>query len=78
VRFNLTSDDVIHSFWIPGFLYKRDLVPGQVQSFDVDLGDQTGEWQGRCAEFCGIEHFSMHFTLRIVTDEAFAAWVAGQ
>ena len=39
VRFDLTSVDVIHSFWIPGFRFKRDLFPGQTQSFEVDIGD---------------------------------------
>ena len=78
VRFNLTSGDVIHSFWVPEFFYKRDLIPGETQSFDVDLGSETGTFEGKCAEFCGLEHYSMQFTLRIVSEGEFASWVAEQ
>jgi len=76
VRFDLTSVDVIHSFWIPGFRFKRDLFPGQTQSFQVDIGDTTGDFPdtGVCAEFCGLDHTSMRFDVRIVTPEEFAAW----
>lgn len=80
VRFDLTSIDVIHSFWIPGFRYKRDVFPGQMQTFQVDVGDVTGEFPdtGVCAEFCGLDHTSMRFDVRIVTPEEFAAWEAEQ
>lgn len=78
VRFNVMSDDVIHSFWVPGFFFKRDLIPGEVQSFDVDMGDRTGTWTGKCAEYCGLNHFSMQFTLHILTPAAFETWVADQ
>ena len=44
VRFELKSLDVIHSFWIPGFRFKRDMFPGQTQTFDVDIGERTGSW----------------------------------
>ena len=44
VQFDLTSVDVIHSFWIPGFRFKRDMFPGQTQTFQVDVGDRTGSW----------------------------------
>ena len=42
VQFDLTSRDVIHSFFIPGFRFKRDMFPGEVQSFQVDVGERTG------------------------------------
>jgi cytochrome c oxidase subunit 2 len=76
VRFDLTSVDVIHSFWIPGFRFKRDLFPGQTQSFRVEIGDVAGDFpdSGVCAEFCGLDHTSMRFDVRIVTPEEFAAW----
>lgn len=78
VRFNVTSGDVIHSFWVPGFFFKRDLIPGEVQTFDVNMGDETGTFTGKCAEFCGLEHFAMTFTLRIVSAEEFTDWVQQQ
>jgi cytochrome c oxidase subunit 2 len=76
VRFDLTSVDVIHSFWIPGFRFKRDLFPGQTQSFQVAIGDTTGDFPdtGVCAEFCGLDHTTMRFDVRIVTPDEFAAW----
>jgi cytochrome c oxidase subunit 2 len=77
VHFELTSIDVIHSFWITGFRYKRDLFPGQVQEFDVVIGDATGEFPltGVCAEFCGLDHTSMRFSVRVVTPDEFDRWV---
>jgi cytochrome c oxidase subunit 2 len=79
VRFDLRAVDVIHSFWIPGFRYKRDMFPDQTQSFQVDVGERTGSFPGTgvCAEFCGLDHDKMQFSVRIVTPEEFAAWAAG-
>ena len=79
VRFRLTSADVIHAFWIPGFRYKRDVIPGREEEFDVDVLDHTGDFPntGVCAEFCGLDHAYMRFDVRIVSPEEFAAWAAG-
>jgi cytochrome c oxidase subunit 2 len=76
VQFDLRSVDVIHSFWIPGFRFKRDIFPGQTQTFQVDVGDTTGDFPdtGVCAEFCGLDHWRMRFDVRVVTPEEFAAW----
>jgi cytochrome c oxidase subunit 2 len=76
VQFDLTSVDVIHSFWIPGFRFKRDVFPGQTQTFQVDVGETTGDWAdtGVCAEFCGLDHHKMRFSVRIVTPDEFASW----
>ncbi len=77
VQFDLTSLDVIHSFWIPGFRFKRDIFPGQTQTFQVDVGDRTGDYpdSGVCAEFCGLDHHKMRFSVKIVTPEEFAQWL---
>ena len=77
VQFDLTSIDVIHSFWIPGFRFKRDMFPGQTQTFQVDVGDRTGSWPdtGVCAEFCGLDHHKMRFSVRIVTPDEFQPWL---
>jgi cytochrome c oxidase subunit 2 len=78
VRFRLTSADVIHAFWIPGFRYKRDVIPGEVLEFDVEVLGHTGEFpnSGICAEFCGVDHAYMRFDLRIVTRDQFETWAA--
>jgi cytochrome c oxidase subunit II len=76
VRFELTSRDVIHSFWITGFRFKRDVFPHQVTTFTVDVGDRTGTFSstGVCAEFCGVDHTTMRFSVRVVTPPEFEAW----
>ncbi len=66
VRFTLHSPDVIHSFWVPAFLFKLDVIPGRANSFDL-TPDKLGTFAGRCAELCGLEHSRMLFTVRIVT-----------
>ena len=77
MQFDLTSVDVIHSFWIPGFRFKRDMFPGQTQSFQVDIGDAHRHYPdtGVCAEFCGLDHTTMRFSVRIVTPDEFAQWL---
>lgn len=78
VRFDVTSRDVIHSFWIPGFRFKRDAIPGQTTSFVVTMTHQTGNYpdSGVCAEFCGVDHARMRFDVRIVTAAEFERWAA--
>jgi cytochrome c oxidase subunit 2 len=77
VEFELTSLDVIHSFWIPGFRFKRDVFPRQTTSFQVDVSDRTGYFEntGVCAEFCGLDHHQMRFSVRIVTPDEFDQWL---
>jgi cytochrome c oxidase subunit II len=73
IRFNLVSLDVIHSFWIPGLRYKRDLIPGATESVTL-MFPSAGLFPGQCAEFCGLRHADMVFTVRAVTPEQFAVW----
>ncbi len=54
VEFRLESRDVIHSFWVPGFLYKRDVIPGEHQSMQVAVSGDPGSYPAACAEFCGL------------------------
>jgi cytochrome c oxidase subunit II len=72
VRFNLTSLDVIHSFWIPAVRYKHDAIPGSTQVITLSFG--RGVFPGQCAEFCGLRHSDMVFTTHAVTPSAFATW----
>jgi cytochrome c oxidase subunit 2 len=77
VKFNLTSPDVIHSFWVPQFLFKRDVIPGHPNHFAVTL-DTTGTFTGHCSELCGLYHSRMLFTLKVVTQQQFNQWLAQQ
>lgn len=74
VHINLHSADVIHSFYVPQFLYKLDVVPGRTNNFDVVV-QQPGTYAGQCAEFCGIGHADMHFSVQAMTPDDFNAWV---
>jgi len=74
VRFDLVADDVAHSFWVPDFLEKRDLIPGVDNELDI-TPTRTGTFVGRCAEFCGLDHWRMGFTVRVVEPEEYEAWV---
>lgn len=77
IRLHSADTDVIHSFYVPQFLYKLDVVPGRVNEFDV-LVQQVGTFAGQCAEFCGFGHADMHFSVQAMTPDDFAAWVAQQ
>ena len=70
VQFVLNSRDVIHSFWVPAFMTKLDMVPGKTNRFQV-VPSQTGEFQGKCAELCGAYHSEMLFMLKVVTQEEY-------
>jgi cytochrome c oxidase subunit 2 len=71
----LTSRDVIHAFWVPGFNFKRDAIPGHPNRFDLSPTVQ-GDYRGECAEFCGLNHAYMTFTVHVVDRAAFDAWIA--
>ncbi len=72
VRFDLSSPDVIHSFWIPGFLMKLDVVPGRDNSFQV-TPRTIGEFRGKCAELCGVYHSRMLFNVNVVSKADYEA-----
>ena len=77
VRFNLTSPDVVHAFWVPEFLFKRDVIPGHPNHFQI-TATQTGTFTGHCSELCGLYHSRMLFTLKIVTPAQFKTFIAQQ
>ncbi|MCU1371666.1 MAG: cytochrome c oxidase subunit [Ilumatobacteraceae bacterium] len=76
-RLDLVSTDVIHSFWVPRFLSKRDLIPGRTNEMDV-TPNRAGTYTGRCAEYCGLDHWRMNFRVRVVPQEEFDRWVAAE
>jgi cytochrome c oxidase subunit 2 len=76
VRFEITSADVIHSFWVPQFRGKRDATPGRVSEFVV-TPTKLGVFPVRCAELCGPGHANMTTTVTVETQAEFDAWLAG-
>ncbi len=77
VEFVLHSNDVIHSFYIPNFLYKLDVIPGLENRFVV-VPRVTGTFRGQCAELCGVDHALMLFNIRVVTRDEFDRWISEQ
>jgi len=65
VRFDLTTTDVNHSFWVPAFLMKMDLIAGRTNQFEV-TPDKLGTYAGKCAELCGLDHSRMLFNVKVV------------
>jgi cytochrome c oxidase subunit II len=77
VQLRLLSSDVNHSFWVPDFLSKRDLIPGVDNTIDV-TPTEVGTYAGRCAEFCGLDHWRMNFSVRVVEEQDYEAWLDEQ
>jgi len=77
VRIELDSVDVLHSFWVPRLAGKRDVIPGwnNVLTFTPQ---EVGVFPGQCAEFCGVQHANMKFTVVVQTQEEFDAWIRRQ
>lgn len=74
IEFVLTSRDVIHSFWVPQFLTKLDMVPGRVNTFQA-VTTEEGTFQGKCAELCGAYHSEMLFQVQVVPQEEYDAFI---
>jgi cytochrome c oxidase subunit II len=77
VHLFLQSPDVIHAFYVPQFLFKRDVVPGRVNSFEFTLNEQDagGTFHGQCAELCGSGHNAMHFDVNAMAAAEFDTWL---
>ncbi len=80
VRLSLRSPDVIHAFYVPQFLFKRDVVPGKENVFDfkVEASDAGQAFNGQCAELCGTYHGAMRFTVHALAPADFDAWLQAQ
>jgi cytochrome c oxidase subunit 2 len=72
VEFTLVARDVIHSFWVPSFLYKEDVIPGVRNRFQV-VPQREGFFKGKCAELCGEYHSEMLFNVKVVSQAEFDA-----
>lgn len=77
IRFLVTSNDVIHSWWVPELGIKRDAIPGFVHEAWAKI-EQPGTFRGQCAELCGVNHGFMPIVVEAVSDEEFQRWAAEQ
>jgi len=77
VRLSLVASDVNHSFFVPNFLTKRDLIPGIRNEIEV-TPKTIGMFPGHCAEFCGLNHAQMNFRVQVVSEADYAAWVGSK
>jgi cytochrome c oxidase subunit 2 len=75
VRFLITSEDVIHSWWVPEFGIKRDAVPGILNDLWT-IVEEPGIYRGQCAELCGIDHGFMPVVVEVMEEGAYDAWYA--
>ena len=74
VNIQLSSPDVIHSFWVPAFLFKMDVIPGRHNQFTF-TPTRKGTFVGRCAELCGVYHSRMLFDVKVVDESRYAAYL---
>ncbi|NOR18500.1 MAG: cytochrome c oxidase subunit II [Xanthomonadales bacterium] len=77
VRFLLTSNDVIHSWWVPDFAVKQDAIPGFINEAWTRV-PEPGVFRGQCAELCGKDHAFMPIVVEVIPEEEFDAWLEGQ
>ena len=85
IEFQIASADVIHGFWVPEFLFKRDVMPDpkannsdnvfQISEIQLPNGEDTGAFVGRCTEMCGTYHSMMNFEVRVVQPNVFKAYL---
>ena len=77
IRFLLTSNDVIHAWWIPDFAIKKDAIPGFINQMWTII-DQPGTYRGQCAELCGRNHGYMPIVVEAVPEDEFDQWLVAQ
>ncbi len=77
VDITVTSEDVIHGFWVPRLGGKIDAIPGKTNVIRLQA-DEPGEYGGQCAEYCGQSHAFMHFTVIAHTEAGFSSWLSSQ
>jgi len=73
-KFDITSVDVLHSFYLPGFRIKQDAVPGTMNSFSI-TPNRTGIFDIACTEYCGQYHWKMYKQMRVVSEDEYAVWL---
>jgi len=79
LRFLITSNDVIHAWWVPEIAVKKDAIPGYInESWALIPEGQEGLYRGQCAELCGVQHGFMPIVLEAVTADEYQAWLDDQ
>ncbi len=77
VELELTTDDVLHSFWVPQLQAKTDMISGKVNRMWIEA-DEPGRFRGQCAEYCGLQHAKMIFYVVAQREDDFEAWLANE
>ena len=77
VQMSLRTRDVVHAFWIPDLRFKRDAWPRQTARFDLRFPEGMAEGVGPCAQYCGLKHSDMVFTVQAMPPGRFRAWARG-
>ena len=77
IRFVITADDVIHSWWVPALGWKQDAIPGIINDAWTKV-DKPGTYRGVCAELCGKDHGFMPIVVKVLPKAEYAAWLAAQ
>ena len=77
IKFLITADDVIHSWWVPALGWKRDAIPGFVNEAWTNI-EKPGTYRGQCAELCGKDHGFMPIVVIALAEEEFDSWVNEQ
>jgi cytochrome c oxidase subunit 2 len=77
VRVKLISADVVHSFYVPQTLFKRQAIPGTENEFDLTF-EKVGLYHGQCTQFCGLDHPDMVFRVRVVSPGEYQSWLAAE
>ena len=75
IRFLLTSNDVLHAWWVPDLALKRDAIPGYINEMSVVI-NEPGIYRGRCAELCGRHHGFMPIVIEAVEEKEYEEWLA--
>jgi cytochrome c oxidase subunit 2 len=77
IKFLITADDVIHSWWVPALGWKRDAVPGFINEAWTEI-KEPGTYRGQCAELCGKDHGFMPIVLKVLPKAEYGRWVSEQ
>ena len=77
IRFLMTSDDVIHSWWVPDFAVKKDAIPGFINETWTKVG-KPGTYRGQCTELCGKDHGFMPVVVNVLSEQDFDTWLTEQ
>jgi len=77
IRFVITADDVIHSWWVPALGWKQDAIPGVINEAWTNILE-PGTYRGQCAELCGKDHGFMPIVVKAVPRAEFESWLAAE